>query len=75
MLSGNWMKIGLRGNLVAGGKLLSYGDRMVLINLVLRSLPMFMISFLEIQKGCKKDWIFIALGFFGKVIGITRNID
>jgi hypothetical protein len=37
-------------------KLLSYGDRLVLTNSVLTSLPMFMLSFLEIPKG-----------FFGKI--------
>jgi hypothetical protein len=37
---GNWI-----------GKLLSYGDRLILINLVLTSLPMFMLSFFEIPKG------------------------
>ena len=36
------------------GKLLSYGDRLVLINSVLTSLPMFMLSFLEIPKGVLK---------------------
>jgi hypothetical protein len=32
------------------GKLLSYGDHLILINSVLTSLPMFMISFFEIPK-------------------------
>jgi hypothetical protein len=32
------------------GKLLSYGDHLILTNLVLTSLPMFMISFFEIPK-------------------------
>jgi hypothetical protein len=36
------------------GKLLSYGDRLVLVNSVLTSLPMFMLSFLEIPKGVRK---------------------
>jgi hypothetical protein len=36
------------------GKLLSYGDRLILINSVLTSLPMFMLSFLEIPKGVHK---------------------
>ena len=36
------------------GKMLSYGDRLVLINSVLTSLPMFMLSFLEIPKGVRK---------------------
>jgi hypothetical protein len=37
------------------GKMLSYGDRLVLINSVLTSLPMFMLSFFEIPKGFGKD--------------------
>jgi hypothetical protein len=36
------------------GKLLSYGDRLILINSVLTSLPMFMLSFLEIPIGDRK---------------------
>jgi hypothetical protein len=32
------------------GKFLSYGDRLVLINSVLSSMPMFMLSFLQIPK-------------------------
>jgi hypothetical protein len=36
------------------GKLLSYGDRLVLINSVLTSLPMFMLSFFEIPIGVRK---------------------
>ena len=36
------------------GKLLSYGDRLVLINFVLTSLPMFMLSFLEVPIGVRK---------------------
>jgi hypothetical protein len=36
------------------GKLLSYGDRLVLINSVLTSLPMFMLSVFKIPKGVRK---------------------
>jgi hypothetical protein len=36
------------------GKLLSSGGRLVLINLVLSSLPMFMLSFFRIPKGVLK---------------------
>jgi hypothetical protein len=36
------------------GKLLSYGDRFALINLVLTRLPMFMLSFFERPKGVWK---------------------
>jgi hypothetical protein len=36
-------------------KLLSYGDRLILINSVLTSLPMFLLSFFEIPVGvCKR---------------------
>jgi hypothetical protein len=33
------------------GKILSYGDRLVLINSIFTSLPMFMLSFFDIPKG------------------------
>ena len=46
------------------GKLLSYGDRLVLINSVLTSLPMFMLSFLEIPKGVRKRLDFYRSRFF-----------
>jgi hypothetical protein len=36
-------------------KMLSYGDRLVLINSVLTSLPIFMLSFMEIRWGLEKD--------------------
>jgi hypothetical protein len=36
------------------GKLLSYGDHLILINSILTSLPMFMLSFFEIPKGVRK---------------------
>jgi hypothetical protein len=43
-------------------KLLSYGDRLVLTNSVLTSLPMFMLSFLEIPKGVLERLDFINFG-------------
>jgi hypothetical protein len=46
------------------GKLLSYDDRLVLINSVLTSLPMFMLSFLEIPKGVRKCLYFYRSRFF-----------
>jgi hypothetical protein len=46
------------------GKMLSYGDRLVLINSVLTSLPMFMLSFLEIPKGVRKRLDFFRSRFF-----------
>jgi hypothetical protein len=45
-------------------KLLSYGDRLVLINSVLTSLPMFMLSFLEIPIGVRKRLDFYRSSFF-----------
>jgi hypothetical protein len=45
-------------------KLLSYGDRLVLINSILTSLPMFMLSFLEIPKGVRKRLDFYHPRFF-----------
>ena len=45
-------------------KMLSYGDRLVLINAVLTSLPMFMLSFIEIPKGVRKRLDFFRSRFF-----------
>jgi hypothetical protein len=39
------------------GKYLSVGGRLVLINSVLSSLPMFMLSFFEVPKGVLEKWI------------------
>jgi hypothetical protein len=46
------------------GKLLSYGDRLILINSVLTSLPMFMLSFFEIPIGLRKRLEFYRSRFF-----------
>jgi hypothetical protein len=45
-------------------KLLSYGDRLVLINSVHTSLPMFMLSFLKIPVGVRKRLDFYRSNFF-----------
>jgi hypothetical protein len=45
-------------------KMLSYGDRLVLINSVLTSLPMFMLSFMEIPVGVRKRLDFYRSNFF-----------
>jgi hypothetical protein len=45
-------------------KLLSYGDRLVLINSVLTSLPIFMLSFFEIPKGVRKRLNYFRSRFF-----------
>jgi hypothetical protein len=46
------------------GKLFSYDDRLVLINSVLTSLPMFMLTFLELPKGVTKRLDFYRPRFF-----------
>ena len=46
------------------GKMLSYGDMLVLVNSVLTSLPMFMLSFMEIPKGVLKRLDFYRSRFF-----------
>ena len=56
------------------GKLLSYGDRLILINSVLTSLPMFMLSFFEVPIGVRKRLNFSRLRFFGKAMGINMSI-
>jgi hypothetical protein len=55
------------------GKMLSYGDCLVLINSVRTSLPMFMLSFLEIQKGVCKRLDFFRLKFFWQSDGHKRK--
>jgi hypothetical protein len=57
------------------GKLLSSGGRLVLINSVLSSLPMFMMSFFRIPKGVLEKLDYYRSRFFGKVVSIRRNID
>ena len=57
------------------GKMLSYGDCLILINSVLTSLPMFMLSFLEIPIGVRKRLDFFDLASFGNPMNIRRNID
>ena len=46
------------------GKLLSYGDRLVLINSVLSSLPMFLLSFFEVPVGVRKRLDYFRRRFF-----------
>jgi hypothetical protein len=51
-------------------------DRLVLINSVLTSLPMFMLSFLEILVGLRKRLDFYrSRFFFGSPMKIRENID
>jgi hypothetical protein len=56
------------------GKLLSYGGRLVLINSILSSLTMFMLSFYEVLKVVLHKLDFYRSEFFCKGITIKRNI-
>jgi hypothetical protein len=76
--NGEWKPIEDRFEIKLGswiGKLLSYGDRLILINSVLTSLPMFMLSFLEIPVGVRKRLDIFRSHFFGNPMGIRKNID
>jgi hypothetical protein len=55
-------------------KMLSYGDRLVLINIVFTTMPMFILSFLEISNEVRKICIFIDRDSFGKMMRRKRNI-
>ena len=55
------------------GKLLSYGDRLILINSVLTSLPMFMLSFLEVPIGVRKRMDVYRSRFFWQSDGHKRK--
>jgi hypothetical protein len=46
------------------GKILSYEDRLVLINSILTSLPTFFLSFFEIPKGVRKRLDFFRSRLF-----------
>jgi hypothetical protein len=75
--NGEWKPVGDRfesklSNWI--GKLLSYGDRSILINSVLTSLPMFMLSFFEIPIGVRKHLDFYRSRSFGKGRKTKRSI-
>ena len=58
------------------GKVLSYGGRLTLVNSVLSSLPMFMLSFFDVPRGVlKKIDYFRSIFFFGKMSNIRKNIN
>jgi hypothetical protein len=57
------------------GKLLSYGDRLILINYVLTIMPMFLLPFLEIPKRVLKILDFYRSRFSGRVTNINENTD
>jgi hypothetical protein len=55
--NGEWKPVEVRYEVKLSswiGKLLSYGDRLILINSVLTSLPMFLLTFFEIPEGVRK---------------------
>ena len=55
--------------------MLSIGGRLVLINSVLSSLPMFMMSFFKIPRGVLKKLDYFRSWFFGRVMNTRKNID
>jgi hypothetical protein len=55
------------------GKLMSGGGRLVLINSVLTSLVMFMLSFFEVPKGVLEKIDYYRSRFFGKGKDIGKN--
>ena len=57
------------------GKLMSYSGRLVLINSVLMSLSMFLLSFFEVPVGLRKRLDFYISRFFGKTTRPKRSID
>ena len=57
------------------GKMLTSGGRLVLINSVLSSLPMFMMSFFELPKGVLQKIDCFRSRFFGRMTNIKRSTD
>jgi hypothetical protein len=57
-----------------GAKHLSYGGRLVLINIVLSSLPIFMMFVFKISKGVLRNSDLYGSRSFGKVTMINKNI-
>ena len=55
------------------GKLLSYGDRLILINSVLTSLPMFMLSFFTVPRGVQKRMNIFRSRFFWQSDGHKKK--
>ena len=73
-MNGNQLRIALRKKLASWvGKLLSYGDRLILINTILTSFPMFMLSFFEIPIGVQKRLDFFRSRFFWQSDGHKRK--
>jgi hypothetical protein len=59
-----------KGKFLCGG-----GGGLVLINSVLSSLPMFMMSFFKIPKGVLEKLDYYRSRFSGNVMSIIKNID
>jgi hypothetical protein len=57
------------------GKYLSMGGRLVLINLVLTSLTMFMLSFFEVPKEVLEKIDYFCSRFFDRMTVRKRSID
>jgi hypothetical protein len=57
------------------GKYLSMGGRLVLINLVLTSLTMFMLSFFEVPKEVLEKIDYFRSRFFDRMTVRKRSID
>jgi hypothetical protein len=58
------------------GKLHFYGDQLFLINFVLTSLPMYILSSFKYLKVSGSGWTFLDQGFFfGKMMAIKESID
>ena len=55
------------------GNLMSYGGRLVLINSVLTSMSMFLISFFKFRKGFESDLISLDLISFGSLMRPRGN--
>jgi hypothetical protein len=65
-MNGGKLKNALKNPSCWKAKYMSYGGRLVLLNSVLSSLPMFMTSFLKSQKGTKKILDHFRSRFFGR---------
>lgn len=55
---------------------MSYGVHLIQVNVVLMSIPMFMLSlsFFEISKGGRKYWTVIYQGSFGNAMSIREKL-
>src|SRR6266540_1072823 len=75
MVGSMWRKDFKRDWVVEKVSFLSVGGLLVLINSVLSSLPMFILSFFEIPRVVLKRLDFYRSRFFGKARSIRGSID